>query len=139
MSDTPGKWRQTSNKMIIRKQKIKLSAEEVSIQVSYGLADVKKAMKDYYAMFSDMGKAYALSLQHTERDVIHYLQHATFAHYVPKYREQLSAWCFAMAVRHNFLISSIDNENSAKKTYFLSESLGAKVGRPRNDDMEDWD
>lgn len=122
--------------MIVRKQEIKQSAEEVSMQVSFGLPDVKKAMQKYYSLLANScGHTFAVSTPNTERDMLYFFEHDTFANYVQKYREQLSAWCFAMAVRHKFLVSSYD-EFESKKVYFLSEKLRLKVGRPRIEDYE---
>lgn len=121
--------------MIIRKQEIRQSAEEVSMQISFGLPDVKKAMQKYYSFFAKHGHEYAVSVEQTEYDLIYFFEHDTFANYMQKYREQLSAWCFAMAVRHKFLVPSYD-EFESKKVYFLSEKLRQRVGRPRIEDED---
>lgn len=123
--------------MIIRKQNIQKSSEEVSIQVSFTEADVKKAMQYYYSKFADTcGNTYARNTPHTELDLLHFFEKNMFKNYVQKYREQLSAWAFAMALRHKFILSSQDDEES-KKFYYLSEKLSAKVGRPRLIDDDD--
>lgn len=123
--------------MIIRKQNIQKSSEEVSMQVSFTEADVKKAMKDYYAKFAETcGNTYARNTPHTELDLLQFFERYMFNNFVQKYREQLSAWAFAMALRHKFILSSQDDEES-KKFYFLSEKLSAKVGRPRLIDDDD--
>lgn len=123
--------------MIIRKQAIKKSAEEVSLQLSFGLPDVKKAMQKLYSLLADKcGNTYATNQPLSELDVLHFLEHDTFANFVQKYREQLSSWAFAMAIRHKFLLSSEDPEES-KKYYFLSSSLRSRIGRPRIEDEED--
>jgi len=122
--------------MIVRKQEIKQASEEVSMQVSFGLPDVKKAMQKYYSLMANpCGHNYAVTTPNTEPDMLYFFEHDTFANYVQKYREQLSAWCFAMAVRHKFLISSYD-EFESKKVYFLSEKLRQRVGRPRIEDED---
>ena len=123
--------------MIIRKQNIQKSSEEVSMQVSFTEADVKKAMKDYYAKFAETcGNTYARNTPHTELDLLQFFERYMFNNFVQKYREQLSAWAFAMALRHKFILSSQYDEES-KKFYFLSEKLSAKVGRPRLIDDDD--
>ena len=123
--------------MIIRKQEIKKTAEEVSLQVSFGLPDVKRAMQKFDNLLADRcGNTYATNAPLTELDVLHFLEHDTFANFVQKYREQLSSWAFTMAIRHKFLLSSED-DNETKKYYFLSEKLRHKVGRPRELDDED--
>ena len=123
--------------MIIRKQNIQKSSEEVSMQVSFTEADVKKAMQQYYAKFANTcGNTYARNTPHTELDLLQFFERYMFNNFVQKYREQLSAWAFAMALRHKFILSSQDDEES-KKFYFLSEKLSAKVGRPRLIDDDD--
>ena len=123
--------------MIVRKQNIKKSSEEVSMMVSYGVPDIKKTMQHYYALFAEKcGSTFALNTPHTELDLLHYFNHYTFAHFVVKYREQLSAWAFAMALRHKFIYPSED-ETESKKNYFLSETLKTRIGRPRTTDEDE--
>ena len=117
--------------MIVRKQSIKQSSEEVSMMVSYGLPDVKKAMRNYYQMFAQTcGKTYALNTPHNELDLLHYFENYMFKDFVQKYREQLAAWAFAMALRHKYILSSVD-EDEAKKLYYLSEETSKTSGRPK--------
>ena len=124
--------------MIIRKQQIKTTAEEVSLQLSYSLPDVKKAMQRLFSLLSHGGNnAFAASTPLTELDVLHFLRNEVFAHFPAKYQEQLSAWAFSMSVKHKFLFSSEDPDEN-KKTYFLSEKLKCKIGRPRLEE-EEWD
>ena len=120
--------------MIIRKQNVHKTAEEVSMQVSFTEADVKKAMQQYYSKFAEAcGNTFARNTPHTELDLLHYFEHFMFENFVQKYREQLAAWAFAMALRHKFILPSQDDEES-KKFYFLSDKLSKKVGRPRDID-----
>lgn len=122
--------------MIVSKQEIKQASEEVSMQVSFGLPDVKKAMQKYYYLLANpCGHNFAITTPNTEPEMLYSFEHDTFANYVQKYSDQLSAWCFAMAVRHKLLIPSYD-EFESKKVYFLSEKLRQKVGRLR---IEDYD
>ena len=116
--------------MIVRKQKVRLASEEVSLQVSFGLADVKKAMQKYYRSMENISRDFARTTPVTEIEMRDYFERDTFSHFDEKYSEQLAAWCFSMALRHKFLIASVDEE-SEQKAYFLSDSLGRRVGRPR--------
>lgn len=123
--------------MIIRKQSIRQSAEEVSLQLSFSAVDVKAAMKKFYSLFADTcGNTYALNAPLTELDILYFFEHDTFANFVQKYREQLSAWAFQMALRHKFLLPSVD-ESEAKRYYYFAEMLKYKSGRPRNADEDD--
>lgn len=118
--------------MIIRKQTIRQNAEEVSMQVSYDVVDIKREMKKFFALFADKcGNTYALNTPLSELDVRHFFEHETFAHFAQKYREQLSAWAFAMALRHKFLFPSED-PTEAKRYYYFADLLKYKSGRPRN-------
>ena len=123
--------------MIIRKQNVHKTAEEVSMMVSFTEADVKKAMQHYYATFAETcGNNFARNTSHTELDLLHYFENYMFKNFVQKYREQLAAWAFSMALRHRFILSTQDDDDS-KKIYFLSDKLSAKVGRPKLIDDDD--
>lgn len=123
--------------MICRKQIIRKNCEEVSLQLSFGYADVKQAMQRFYFLIADRcGHTYAVNEPITELDLLHFFSHDTFAMFAQKYKEQLSSWAFAMALRHKFIISSED-ENEARKFYFLSSTLRSRRGRPRLYDDED--
>lgn len=117
--------------MIARKQNIKKSSEEVSLQVSFTESDIKKAMMKFFAKFADTaGNAYALTVPLKEQDIIQFLENDTFALFVQKYREPLAAWAFEMALRHKYILPSNDS-NETKKTYFFSEVLKHRIGRPK--------
>ncbi|SFO58360.1 hypothetical protein [Prevotella sp. tf2-5] len=123
--------------MILRKQNIHKNAEEVSMMISFTEADVKRAMQHYYAKFADIcGNTFARNTSHSELDLLYFFEHTMFKNFVQKYREQLSAWAFAMAIRHKFILASQD-EDESKKIYFLSDKLCKKVGRPRLLDDDD--
>lgn len=123
--------------MIIRKQNIQKSSEEVSMQVSFTEADVKRALQYYYSKFAETcGNTYARNTPHTQIDLLEFFESNMFKNFVQKYREQLAAWAFAMSLRHKFILSSID-EDETKKVYYLSEKLRHKTGRPRLVDDEE--
>ena len=123
--------------MIIRKQNIKKSAEEVSMMMSFGYPDIKAALQRFYFLIADRcGHTYAVNEPITELDLLHFFSHDTFAVFAEKYREQLSSWAFAMALRHEFILASED-ENETRKCFFLSSSLRSRRGRPRLYDDED--
>ena len=123
--------------MILRKQSIKKSSEEVSMMISYTEADVKKAMQKFYSLLADScGHTYAVNTPVTELTVLHFFECDTFHYFVSKYRSQLAQWAFAMAIRHKLLIPSSDNMETINY-YFLSEILARKRGRPRLADDEE--
>lgn len=107
------------------------------MQVSFALPDVKKSMQRYYHRLSDAcGHVFARNSQVTEVEMLDYFAKDLFRNYVQKYREQLAAWAFAMALRHKLIIPTNDDEET-KKVYFLSEFLSARVGRPKGIDFEE--
>ena len=123
--------------MIVRKQQIKLTAEEVSMQVSFSLPDIKRAMQKLYSLIVEKcGIKFTENLPWTELDLLYFLEHDTFCFFPQKYREQLSAWAFEMCLRHKFILSGNDDE-SPQKIYFLSQKLRHRIGRPREMDDED--
>lgn len=124
--------------MIVRKQQIRTTAEEVSLMLSYSLPDVKKAMQHLFSLLATSGgNAYAASAPLSEMDILHFFANETFVHFPSKYKEQLSSWAFAMSIKHKFVFSSED-PTVGRKTYFLSEKLKCKIGRPRLNE-EDWE
>ena len=61
--------------MIIRKQNVHKTAEEVSMQVSFTEADVKKAMQHYYSKFAEAcGNTFAKNTQHSELDLLYFFE-----------------------------------------------------------------
>ena len=120
--------------MIIRKQAIKQSSEEVSLQVSFTLADISRWMKMYYSLVATpCGHSFALALPINEQSALQYFGNEAFSGFPQKYREQLAAWAFAMARRHGFLIQSQD-PFLADNIFFLSDKASKKAGRPRIED-----
>ena len=70
-------------------------------------------------------------LPQTEQDVCYWLTHdgRAFLSWPPKWREELSKWAFAVAVRNNLLVPSAIDKNQ----FFLADCLFARRGRPRKD------
>lgn len=123
--------------MIVRKQNIRLNSEEVSLMMSFTEADAKQAYKQLYSLLSaQCGHTYATTTPLSEQDIMHFLRGQIFSFFsAAKYRVQLADWCFAMGLRHKFIIPSRDDDES-KNYYYLSENL-RRVGRPRENDFEE--
>lgn len=115
--------------MVLRERKINNKVDIVQIHLSYGLPDIKALLKDYASRFEQ----WARNAQHSESDVIYWLEHASqaFNNYPVKWRVQLSRWAFAVAVRNRLLLPCATKEDS----YFLADCLFAKRGRPRKADV----
>ncbi len=122
--------------MIIRKQKILKSAEEVSFMLSFTPTDVRKAIQKLYQLMAKAGREYAITEPMTELDILHFLKHDTFANLPDKYADVLSSWAFHSALRHQFILSG-GEETDTQKVYFLSPYLKNKVGRPREVEWDD--
>ena len=71
-------------------------------------------------------------LEHTEKDVRYWLEHdgRAFLSWPDKWREQLSGWCFAVAVRNGLLKPTAIGENM----YYLADCLFTRRGRPKKDE-----
>lgn len=115
--------------MILRKQKIKNNSDNVQMFCSFGLADVKALMRLYASMCASIKDE-----AHAETDVRNWLEAdgRAFLSWPTKWRKQLSAWCFATAVRNNLLLPTAIGDNM----YFLADFLFTKRGRPRKDEDE---
>lgn len=109
--------------MILRKKKICRNSDEISLQVSYSLPDIKRQLKDYYAVIGQ--------LVCTEQDLLHYFGHTLFKIYEPKHADELSKWALKLSLRNGLIIQSVTDIN----VYYLSESLGTrKPGRPTKEE-----
>lgn len=113
--------------MVLREKKINCKSDAVQIYVSFGLPDVKELLRHYAEMCHSIK-----DLPIKEQDVRYWLEHngRAFLSWPPKWREQLSGWCFAVALRNKLLIPTAGNENR----YFLSDCLFSKRGRPKKKD-----
>lgn len=113
--------------MVLRERKINLKSDEVQVHCSFGLPDVKALFKIYAEMCESIK-----DVPQTEKDVCEWLQNdgRAFLSWPPKWRTELSKWCFAVAVRNNLIIQSATGKNY----YYLADCLFAKRGRPKKND-----
>ena len=109
--------------MVLRERKINNKSDNVQLQVSFGLPDVKELLKIYARLFEDIR-----DLPEPEDWVRHWLEHdyKAFAGWPEKWRVQLSGWCFAVAVRNKLLVPTAANEN----LYKFADCLFTRRGRP---------
>ena len=110
--------------MVLRERKINNKSDNVQLQVSFGLPDVKALLKLYVGI-CDKGDG----VEPQPEDWIRYwLEHdfKAYAGWPEKWREQLSGWCFAVAVRNKLLRPSATDENK----YYLADCLFTRRGRP---------
>ncbi len=112
--------------MVLRGRKICCKVDAIQIHVSFGVPDVKELMKIYAGMCESIKDQ-----PQAEQDVRCWLEHdgRAFLSWPEKWREQLSGWCFATAVRNKLLEPTAIDENR----YYLADCLFAKRGRPKKD------
>ena len=117
--------------MVLREKKISNKSDNVQLHLSYGLPDVKMLLR-LYGNIEGVSEEILRTIQHTEQDVRFWFEHdgRAFLSFQDKWREQLSAWAFAVAVRNKLLIPTAVDENK----YYLSPSLFIKRGRPPQND-----
>lgn len=114
--------------MIVRKRRISSNAKEISVQVSYGLPDIKAMLQAYFLRFEEAGgQVLATTVPHKEQDFINYFRHSTFCYYPENLADPLSKWAFVQGVKAGYILQSELN----KGVYFLSDILGRRPGRPR--------
>ena len=108
------------------------------VSVSFGVPDVKEWMRRYASMFlicgAKAGKELGKSIPISEGDVRRWMEKdpTVLANWSSVWRDQLSAWAFAVALRHGLLTpSAIENR------YFLSDECFVKRGRPTATDEND--
>lgn len=111
--------------MVLRERKINNKSDNVQLQVSFGLPDIRELLKVYASLCNKDGNG----IDPQPEDFIRFwLEHdyRAFAGWPQKWREQLSGWCFAVALRNKLLIPTAADENK----YKFADSLYAKRGRP---------
>ena len=109
--------------MVLREKRISNQSDNVQLQLSYGVPDVTALLKIYAGLMADK------DFEHTEKDVRYWLEHdgRAFLSWPEKWKEQLSGWCFATAVRNKLLEPTAVDENR----YYLADCLFARRGRPK--------
>ena len=100
------------------KKRINPECKDVSIQVSYGTADVRNTLKQMFDNVSTpCGESFACSLSISEPELLQYFERTIFGQYEA---------ATLQAIKKEFVITGT-KENS----YYLSPILAKRVGRPR--------
>lgn len=122
--------------MILRNKRISKEAADIQLHVSFSAADVRNWIKMYAYTFthgelSGYNYDYARSALMDEADVRWYFEHEgrILLSWPTKWKEQLSAWAWAVAIREGFLKPSATpgHENE----YHFADSMLRPVGRPK--------
>ena len=109
--------------MVLRERKINNKSDQVQLQLSFGLADIRELLKTYAKLCEKIR-----DIPQTEENLRWWLEHdyKAFAGWPGKWKVQLSGWCFAAAVRNKLLIPLATDENK----YYLADCLFVRRGRP---------
>jgi len=109
------------------KKRINPECKDVSIQVSYGTADVRNTLKQMFDNVSTpCGESFACSLSISEPELLQYFERTIFGQYEAATAKELAKWAVTQAIKKEFVITGT-KENS----YYLSPILAKRVGRPR--------
>ena len=113
--------------MVLRERKINYKSDEVQVHCSFSLVDVRALFKMYAELIEGIQDS-----PQTEKDVCYWLEHdgRAFLSWPEKWKEQLSGWCFATAVRNKLLEPTAMGENR----YYLADCLFARRGRPKKNE-----
>lgn len=119
--------------MILRNKRISTKSDVVQLSVSFGAPDVKGWLKYYawlYARDTEEGRRTAQSIAQNEFDVRFWFEHEprVLANWETKWKEQLSAWAWATAIRCGYLVQSVTP--GKENEYYLADCLFSKIGRP---------
>jgi len=122
--------------MVLRNKKISTSSDVVQLHISFSSVDIKTWLRYYawlYARDTEAGKRMAQSIPQNEIDMRYWFEHEyrVFGGFEIKWREQLSAWAWATAVRCGFLVQSVTP--GKENEFYLADSLFSKVGRPKKE------
>lgn len=109
--------------MVLRERKINNKSDNVQLQVSFGLPDVKELLKIYANLCKE-----SRDIPQPEDWIRYWFEHdyKAFAGWPEKWRQQLSGWAFCVAVRNKLLLPTAADENK----YKFADCLFVRRGRP---------
>ena len=118
--------------MVLREKKINSKADEVQVHCSFSLPDVKAMLRIYAIGCNEVVEAIHRQHPHTEQDVRFFFENngMAFASWPDKWRQELSKWAVAVAIRNGLIVPTATDENK----YFLADCLYIKRGRPKTDE-----
>ena len=119
--------------MVLRNKKLSTTSDTAELSVSFGAPDVKELLKIYVSSFVEaVSENFARTIKEDELSIRHWFENdgRAFLSWPDKWKVQLSAWAFAVAVRDKYLIPTVIDPNK----YYFADCLYKKVGRPRNEE-----
>ena len=113
--------------MIIRRNKLNIKAKDVSFMMSFGPADVRRFLKDFFCSCSTDDVEFFRGLSFAEGDLRYWMEHDAFvfAAFESPWREQLSAWLWRQWLDAGYFVQSASQDG----VYFFSEKALALVGK----------
>lgn len=122
--------------MIIREHKINVKAEEIKLAVSFSKVDVLKWLRLLGSSYngSEENRRWFLSNPQTEQDIKYFFENTgkVLGSFEEKWRKQLSAWAWNVAVREKYFEQS--STPGRENEYYPSEILLKRVGRPKKEE-----
>lgn len=128
-----GRWVfKPKKKMICRNRQINKNCEEIRLNVSFSVVDVRQSLKRYFALLADScSTSFALNFGSGEPDLFHYLSRDLFHGYPKDLQQQLCRWAVTLAERHGLIFRGAGDD-----CFYLSPELGRKAGRPQKDSQD---
>lgn len=122
--------------MIIRNKRLNTNANEVMLSVCFSKVDVLKWLRRFTNIYCKGMKELEdnwINTMITEKDVRNFLEQdgMVLGSFEERWREQLSAWAWNVAVREKYLKQS--STPGEGHIFYPTETLLKKVGRPRKD------
>lgn len=123
--------------MIIRNHKINVNSAEIKLAVSFSKVDVLKWLRHYSDLFchqSSDGERLFLSIPLRELEVRYWMENdgMVLGSFGEKWRRQLSAWAWNVAVREKYFEQS--STPGKESEYYPTEILLKRVGRPKKEE-----
>ena len=125
--------------MILRNRLIDCKADEISMQLSYSVPDVKRMLRDIISLYfwhnSDWFLVECMAEAYDEPTIIGLFEcyPKGFAIFPSKWKTAMSRWAFSVAVREGYIIRSTADET---KYYFTEKVIPKRIGRPRKEEAQ---
>ncbi len=113
--------------MIVRRNKLNIRAKDVGFMMSFGPADVRRFLKDFFNSCSTDDVEFFRGLSFKESDLRYWSEHDpfVFAAFESPWREQLSAWLWYQWLEAGYFVKSASQD----EVFYFSEKALALVGK----------
>jgi hypothetical protein len=90
--------------MIIRnKRGIYTDSEEITLQVGYGIPDVRAWVESFFSLIG--------MIEFEIADLEYYLKHSSLKHFSDKWKDKICEWAITAAQRHEFILRVNDTDD----------------------------